>query len=366
MTISPRLPAFWNAPTERCARVHRATQALHAMGFALAADCALLDTPPAQSSTGWTETGGVYSLSYVRNPGARFVRLEARVTPVAAGATLTLSLTIRDAAGHSVGPGDDRIPYDWRGETLSSPIVPFAGTLPDASQPVLGVVDCDALASTLTDESWSFDVTLTVSGGAQLDGVTLYELPRFIVDDSATHGGIVPGSFQRDAVIHDGATDGLVRLVSTLESARLSQRSYLNLSWRQSLVAADTPSCSSTTLAPFTLLDAGAAAASFRVIARVINAASAAGEPIRWRVLYRMSDGTTETGTVKLLGSATGSPWTTGALAYTTSWTWSAWKSAAVRTSPAYDAFSLKGQVSGSGPTLWLAGIDVREAITPL
>jgi len=365
MSRAPHIPSLWNAPEERAARVHRATHALHALAIAGASNSALLETPAAQASTGWTETGGDYSLSYVRNPGARFVRLEARMTPVAAGATLTLSLTIRDAAGHSVGPSDDRIPYDWRGETLTPPLLPFAGALPDASQPVLGVVDCDALASTLTDESWSFDITLTVSGGAQLDGVTLYELPRFIVDDSATHGGIVPGSFQRDAVIHDGATDGLVRLVSTLESARLSQRSYLNISWRQSLVAADTPSCSSTTLAPFTLLDAGGAAASFKVISRVINAASAAGEALRWRVLYRMSDGTTETGTVKLLGSATGSPWTTGALAYTTSWTWSAWKSAAVRTSPANDAFSVKGQVSASGPTLWLAGIDVREAVAP-
>jgi hypothetical protein len=336
------------------------------MQFALAADCALLDTPAAQCSTGWTETGGVYSLSYVRNPGARYVRLEARMTPVAAGATLTLSLTIRDAAGHSVGPSDDRIPYDWRGETLTPPLLPFAGLLPDSSQAVLGVVDCAELATTLADESWSFDVTLSVSGGAQLDGITLYELPRFVVDDSAAGGGIIPGAFQRDAVIHDGSTDGLVRLVSTLESARLSQRSYLGLAWRQSTVLADTPSCASTSLAPFTLLDAGAAAASFKVISRVVNAASSAGEALRWRVLYRMTDGTTETGTVKLLGSATGSPWTTGALAYTSSWTWSSWKTAAVRTSPANDAFSLKAQVSASGPTLWLAGLDVREAVASL
>jgi hypothetical protein len=54
--------------------------------------------------------------------------------------------------------------------------------------------------------------------GAQLDGMWIEEMPRFLADDSATHGGIVPGSFQRDATIHDGSTDGLDRLLATLAS----------------------------------------------------------------------------------------------------------------------------------------------------
>jgi hypothetical protein len=368
MTITPRDPGRWNSLDERQAVIAAATLAPHPLAMALAANCALLDTPAGQCSTGWTETGGVYSLSYVRNPGARFVAIVARVLPASApiNATVTLDLTVRDAAGNSVASSDDRIPRRWKGETIYCPYAAPGTALSEYSEQVVGYVDCDELATDLSDPSWSFDVTLSVTGGAQLDGMWLTEMPRFLIDDSVSHGGIVPGSFQRDATIHDGSTDGLDRLLATLASGRTQQRSYLALAWRQSVVSAETPSLTSATDAPFALLDAGAGVrASFAVYPRSIAAVSTAGELAKVRYLYRFSGGAgTETAKIRLRGSATGSPWLTGDLAYTTSWTWSPWIDCAVRTSPLSDALSLSGNVSASGPTLWLAGAHVREAVT--
>ncbi len=368
MTTSGRAPADHNSVQERLARIAQATRATDALSLARAANCALLDTPAGQCSTGWTETGGVYSLSYARNPGARFVAIVARLLPRTSTATvsITLDLTVRDSTGNFVASSDDRIPDQWKGETLLAPRARAREPFAAASLRVVGYVDCDELATDLSDPSWSFDVTLSVTGGAQLDGLWLAEMPRFLADDSVSHGGIVPGSFQRDATIHDGATDGLDRLLATLASGRTQQRSYLALAWRQSAVSAETPSLTSATDAPFALLDAGAGVrATFAVYPRSIAAVSTAGELAKVRYLYRMSGGAgTETAKIRLRGSATGSPWLTGDLAYTTSWVWSPWIDCAVRTSPLSDALSLSGNVSASGPTLWLAGAHVREAVT--
>lgn len=362
MSQAPHLSAR-SQVNETQARIHRATQAFHPLDLACAANCALLDTPAAQGSIPWTETGGVYSVSYVRNPGARFLRLEARVSAAAAGASIQLKLTARDASGHSVINTDDRIPRGFKDEVTTCPIA-FIGPLFEASRAVIGYLDLDEVDDTLTDPSWSLDFELSVSGGGALDGVTVWELPRFVVDDSATHGGVIPGVFQRDAVIHDGATDGLERLLATLASARLVNRTYLSLSWRQATLTGEVPSLTSTSDGPFDILAAGASRVDFGVTPRVVQAASVAGEAAQFRFLYRFEGGAgTETATVKLHGSATGSPWTK-TVAYTASWTWSAWVDAAVRTSPATDALSPSGLVSASGPTLWLAGLHVRETIT--
>lgn len=369
MTTASRQPGWGNLPSELQARIGRATQAVHPLGVALASDCALLDTPPAQASMGWTETGGAYSMSYVRNPGARYIRVEARLAPTQTplGAQVQLKLTVRDAAGHSVAYSDDRIPRGWKDEVQLSPFVVETSSLAEFSTPVVGYLDADALGDDLTDPSWSFDLEITLTGGAQLEGVWLSELPRFVVDDAAAVGGVIPGVFQRDAVIHDGSTDGLRRVVAVLEAARLQQRSYLSLTWRDSTTPADTPSCSSPiALEAFALLDLGSStdAVTFGISPRSIVAGSSAGDAARFRVRYRMSGGAgTETAKVRLYGSASGSPWTTSNLAYTTSWTWSPWVACAIRTSPLSDALSFKAKVSASGPTLWLSAAHVIDDV---
>lgn len=366
MTTAAHQPGYRSSLSELQARVARATQATHGLSLALAANCALLDAPAGQCSAGWTETGGDWSFSYVRNPGCRFVAIVARVLPSTGAAAVTLDLTVRDAAGNSVSSSDARIPRLWKGEAIAAPRARVFEPLAELSRKVVGYVDCDALDDDLTDPSWSFDLAVGVTGGAELDGVWLCEMPRFLVDDGATHGGILPGAFQRDAIISDDPTAGLDRLVATLASARQQQRSYLALAWRRSTVPDETPSLTSTSDGPFTLLTSGSGVRTvFPIVPRSIAAVSAAGEAAKVRFLYRFSGGAaTETAKLRLRGLATGSPWTTMGLAYTTSWTWSAWLDAAVRTSPLSDKLSLSGQLSAGGPTLWLAGVHVREAVT--
>lgn len=367
MTTDAHQPGYHDALSELQARVARATQTTHGLNLALAANCALLDAPAGQASAGWTETGGDWSFSYVRNPGCRFVAVVARVLPSVGAAAVTLDLTVRDAAGHSVSSSDDRIPRLWKGESIVTPRARLYEPLAELSRKVVGYVDCDALDDDLTDPSWSFDLAVGVTGGAGLDGVWLQEMPRFLVDDGATHGGILPGAFQRDAIISDDPTASLDRLVASLASGRVQQRSYLALAWRRATVPGETPSLTGTSDGPFTLLTGAGSGGrlEWAVYPRSIAAVSAAGELAKARFLYRMSGGAgTETGQITLRGSATGSPWAASALAYTTSWVWSPWIDCAVRTSPLSDALSLSGKVSASGPTLWLAGVHVREAVT--
>lgn len=368
MTTVAREPALLNTVDPRQARIGRATQNVHALALALTSNCGLLDTPAGQCSAPWTETGGTYSLSYVRNPGARYVRIEALVHPSATvlGTSITLDLTVRDAAGHAVTSSDDRIPRRWRGDTTYAPLAITGSARLEFVERVIGYVDCDALDDTLTDPSWSFDVALTVSGGAQVESISLSEMPRFVVDDAADHGGVIPGAYQRDMIIQDGSQEGLRRLLATLDSGRQSQRSYLGIAWRQALVSAETPSLSGASDGPFTLLEGAGSGGrlEWSLVPRPVLAVSTAGEAAQVRYLYRFSGGAgSETAKIRLRGSATGSPWLTGDLAYTTTWTWSPWIDFAVRTSPLSDALSLSGNVSATGPTLWLAGVHAREAV---
>jgi hypothetical protein len=95
---------------------------------------------------------------------------------------------------------------------------------------------------------------------------------------------------------------------------------------------------------------------------RRIAAASAAGEPIRWRALYRMSAGAASC-RVKLTTGSSSSPWDTGSLAYTTTWTWSAWLDGylASNGTGTRDWIRLLGWREAADSTrLWLAGICVQ------
>jgi hypothetical protein len=349
------------------ARIARPVLGQHTLLLANAANCALLDHPAGRFHLDLQDTAGTFSFSYVRNPGARYVRIEARINALGGfgTGTVTLDLTVRDGAGHSVASSSSRIPYGFKGETHYARLS-VNGPIVDNQTVVVGYLDCDALDDDLTDPDWVFEFALGFAGGAELNSLHGQELPRFLVDDGATHGGIVPGSFQHDVPIDDDATTGLVRLVSTLASARLVERTYVSLAWRQQVVTAtETPNVSATSYAPFAALAADAAPQTWQLTARQIATGSTAGEAIRLRFLYRFSAGAgTKTGTVRLAGNATGSPWTSGALAYTTSWTWSPWITAAIRTSPATDTLSLTGKVSASGPSLWLASLHVREHVT--
>lgn len=368
MTTTRHVPAFLHGIDPQTPRVARTVQASHDRELALAADCALLDYPAGRFNLDLIDTAGTYSFSYVRNPGARYLKVEFRVNAAASygGVYVQCDLTVRDAAGHSVASSDDRIPYGFKNENSHAPYRVLDGPLIGGQTIVTGVLDCDALDDTLTDASWSFEFAFTFAGGAEVNSLQGAEIPRFVIDDSVAHGGVIPGNFQRDAPLDDDATERLGRVLKTLESARAVERTYVSLAWRQQVVVTtETPNVSATSYTEFTALNADSAPQTWRPSPRQVYAGATAGEAIRFRVLYRFSGGAgTETGGVQLTGNATGSPWVSSSLAYTTSWTWSPWITAAIRTSPLSDTLVLKGKVSASGPLLWIASIHVLEAVT--
>lgn len=367
MTVVPHAPELLTSLEERTPRIDHPVSAVHHILLADVANHALLDHPAGRFNLDLIDTSGTYSFSYVRNPGARYLRLEARINaqaPTSLGFA-QIDLTIRDAAGHSIASSSVHVPRGFKNEQLPTPRSLLDLPLYDQLS-VVGVLDCDALDGTLTDPSWVFEFAITFAGGAEINTLQCGEVPRFVVNDAVDHGGVLPGAFQHDTPITASDVTGLERLLETLVSARQCERTYVSLAWRQQVVVtSETPNVSATSFTHFTALAADAGPQTWRPSPRQVYAGSSAGEAIRLRFLYRFSSGAgSETAQVQLVGNAGGGSWLSATLAYTTTWTWSDWITAAIRTSPLSDALALKGKVSASGPLLWIASVHVLEAVT--
>lgn len=373
MTTAPHHPGLLVGIEERTARIGQPVLGVQHIDFAAAVNRALLDNPAGRFNADLIDADTTVSFSYVRNPGARYVHLEARINgfyPPTLATTATpivgIDLTIRDAAGHSVSSSDTRIPYGFKGELHEAAPARAPEYVTSDQTIVRGVLDADALESTLTDPSWSFDFTLGFSNNGELNTLQLWEAPRFVVNDAVDHGGVVPTAFQRDAMLDDDNQTGLGRLVETLVSARQSERTYVALAFpRQVASPSLTPNVGATSFTQFAALAADSAPQTWRPSPRQVYAGASAGEALRFRFLYRFSGGAgSETAQVQLTGNASGGSWLSPTLAYTTSWTWSSWITAAIRTSPLSDALALKGKVSATGPLIWIASIHVLEAVS--
>ena len=367
---TPREPGAPTIDTE-AARIAR-TVRTEALGVALAANSALLDSPPRRWSIHDISDTGTYACGYTRSPSAKYLRVVAALAGLESGWTsvsIVLALTIRDATGNSISAAPE-IPAAFLATFTHLPGA-FVGTSRfDSETLVSGYFDLDDLATTLTDPAWSFEWAITLTGsGALVNRIEGWEVPRGVVDEAATAGGVSLGDFQPDQPVSDGPlVDPAARwgrIVQTTAQARTMGRTYVSLVWRQSTSPSDTPNVVATTDAPFALLDMGASRLPIRVHGRQLAAAGAAGEVVRWRVQYRFSGGAaTETGQVSLRGGATGSPWNLAGLAYTTSWTWSAWQAGAVSTAAPVDDLELSGKVSASGPSLFVSSVEIEEHIT--
>lgn len=367
---TPRLPAPYDLNTE-AARIAR-TVRTEALGLALTANGALLDSPPRRFAVHDISDTGTYPLGYTRSPSAKYLRVVVAMGGIATGWTavsVVLALTIRDAAGHSVSAAP-KIPAAFLGSTTHLPGALVGASRFDSETLVSGYFDLDDLAATLTDPAWSFEWAVTLTGsGALVNRIEGWEVARGVVDEAATAGGVSLGDFQPDQPISDGPlTDPAARwgrIVQTTAQARTMGRTYVSLAWRESTAPSDTPSVSSTSDGPFTLFDMGGSRLPIRVHGRQLAAAGATGEAVRWRIRYRFTGGAgTETAQVILRGGATGSPWVFSSIAYTTSWTWSAWKDAAVSTAAAVDDFELSGKVSASGPSFFVCDLEIEEHVT--
>lgn len=350
-------------------RVARTVRGAHSMNIADAANAALLDGPAGhfEAHDLASASAATWSFSYVRSAQARFLELRAVCTGTTSGATVRVKLTVTDGTT-TISHTDALIPSGFRDE-VSTVVPAIAGaTVWSHATELRGVIDVELMAATLSaSTSWtmSFEVTTASAYVLSLRGV---ELPRWRIDDTATAGGVLPGSYLPRRAITDGAQDGLQRLLATIEAARTTQRTYLATAWPRDVSAA-IPQTTGTSYAALTNLAEGATYRSWIVRPRVIaRRTSTSEEDVRFRVLYRLSGGAgTETASVQMHSNAAASPFVLTGLAHTgTSWAWSGWKDAKLFTGSGLtdlvDSIGFKALVSAAGPTLYIASIHVRES----
>ncbi len=332
------------------------------------ADCvngASLDDHAGRFGTSEILDTGTYTWSYTRTTQARYLCVRAIIAATAPVTTpgtdtATLDLTLSDGT-NTLASSDPAIPRGWKGEVHVSPLA-YLGGRHDGLH-VTGYVDLDLADDTLTASAdWSITVVVTIAGGAQVQVLSAWEVPGFAIDDAVTGRGVLLGSYSRDQEIVDTPV-GCEELIRQDDYAVTQQRTILSTAWRQQVAdSTETPSCAATSWAPVSLLDEGGSVGSFRTVARALPTPGA-DVPVRWRVLYRMTGGTTETAQVRLDTGAAGGPWATSALAYTSAWTWSPWITAAHLAGE--DDTSIEAQVSASPSVVWIGAIAVTEACAP-
>lgn len=348
------------------ARNHRTVRDGHTREIALCANAALLDFPRGRFHVD-NLGAGTYSVSFSQAPEAKYVWIRAAVGPGASGDAVTIDLTIRDATGNVVTSSSSNIPLGFKGETHLARTL-FSSDRWSEEVLIEGYLDLEELDGTLTDPTWSLDFTVGVVGGGYVSRVEGWAVPRFLVDDSQTAGGVVPGNIIADAAITDSATKGLRRVLETIESARQCQQTLISLAWKRDTAAA-IPQTTATGVGALTNLAIGSDPMPFVVLPRRIYAPSATGEAHRWRVLYRFAGGAgTETATVQTSAESDvpSTVSTTQTLSYTTSWTWSGWKTTGTTPTDGSDetvALTLEAGLSAAGPTLYIAGWDVEESV---
>ena len=370
MTREAHLPGACPPSSETVARVRATVYGPQLAELARLANYACLDCPAGRFG-GADLSPGTVAFTFVPGdtPAGRYLRVTVRLVPAASVTTTgTVTLTVTDDLGNSLTGAASTIPLGFRGESLPASSA-AVGSRFDFATVLTGDFDLAAMAATLTGPTWVWSFVTTLGGGADsLVTVDAEELPRFLVDTAETYGAL-PGAYLGGAEIDDGSATGTERILTTLVGARTTQRVYLSRAWPQDTATA--PSLSATSWVAFSSFDEGTGPETTRVYVRRLATASAQGEPIRYRVLYRLSGGAgTETADVRLSTGSSSSPFGLS-LAHTgTSWVWSSWKTGYLKTDEATagleqtDTIGLEGRLSAGGPTLYLAGIDVRSAAT--
>lgn len=373
MTVRPlinRMPLL----AYRSCQISRTVRGPHMMAIAEAANVCALGRP----SRGFNLYGvgyggaGVFVASYRRTHAAInqaviewTVRLlPASTAPVTATTeTVSLTLVIRDALGNVVN--DTRIPTMFNGTARTFTIDPTS----PAGDPVLGGIgylDLDAIATTLTDPSWSFEFTEFRSAGSTLviDRIWMRELARTIVDTSDTYGVDV-ADFQPGQPSGAGSTTttGTLRLARTIDGAIASTDDVLVLGWEDVTSAADTPSTTSAAFAALTLLEETAGVPMrFRVPIRPMYVEAppgdATGETGRFRVRYLVTGG--GTATVRLNTGSTGSPYATAGLASAV-FAWSPWIDCRFPTNATGAIATLTFEAKTTAGTVYVSAIHVQQ-----
>ena len=355
------------------AQIGRTVRGPHMMGAAETANVVAL-ARPSRGFNLYRCGVGVFAASYTRTHAAInqaviewFVRLIPPTTGLWALAqeTFAVSLTIRDAAGNSVTPPDTRIPV-MLANTVRT-FTPLTDALPgNAVVGGSGYLDLDALATTLTDPSWSFEFTVSHATGTLLviDRISMRELARTIVDTSDAYGVDVadfqPGQPQSAGT---SSTIGTLRLAKTIEGGIAATDDVLVLGWEDSASALDAPSTTSASYAAMSLLSQAAGVPiRWRVPVRPMYVAAppgdATGETGRFRVRYYVSGG--GTADVQLLTGSSGSPYAVTGLTGA-SWQWSPWTDCRLPTNGTDTLATLSVKARTSAGTLYLSGVHVQQ-----
>jgi hypothetical protein len=346
-------------------RTRRTVGAGHTLARVSAANLVALARPARRFVTQQT---GVYNfrVSYQRSHSAikhlylaAFTRAHPLTFPLPTN-TLTLDLTIKDAAGVTVSSSASTIPSGFRSGTSRTPTTassPLARFLMIAD----GFLDLDALAATLTTPPWSFEFAATRTGTTLvIDRVEGFEVPRTLVD-SDDDFGVLTGPFNPGNAVVAGSvsTVGYERLSKTIEGAILCGRDYVNVAWPADTAYGLSPRTSSASYVALTNLTDGSDPLPFYCYPRVVyHPSSATGERARFRVLYYVSGG--GTAAVQLATGASSSPYQITGLTGA-SWQWSAWADCDLPTDGTDRVAELLFKGKTNAGTLYLAGIHVQE-----
>lgn len=304
---------------------------------------------------GQTLSAYTYQASYVRSHASiKYLWLAWYFRPTSSGINGGITLTIRDAAGNSVGSSSSKIPVGFKNETPF--LIRRTYRLADLALGGSGYLDLDAIAATLTDPSWSFEFAARTGG---FDHVIGWECPRSRVDSTETYG-VTTGPENPGNPILSSVYE---RVAKTVEGGIVCNRTLFSASWPDD-TATLTPSTTSATYTAFTLMtEGGGVSWRWHVRPRVVYApSSATGEKHRVRLLYRVVGG--GTGTVEVTAQSVGAGSTQTATVNTltsATWAWSAWVDLYVPTDGTDRITHLSFRGKTTAGTLYLASIVIEE-----
>lgn len=363
MTQTSHTPRQASTIHEQSPRIGVPPTSVEMTQHAVCINGASLDDPGAHLGASWIFDTGALSWSYTRTAQARYLCVRAVIQAIGASAGafhgVQIDLSVTDGTNTRTS-SDDEIPTGFRNEVLAG-LPNESGTIVP-NRTVVGYIDLDAVATHLTASSdWIITASITVTGFGHVQRIHAWEVPGFAIDDAVAGRGVLPGNYSRDQEIVDTPV-GCEELILQDDYAVTQQRTILSTAWRQQVAdSTETPSCASTSWAAVSLLDEGGAVGAFRTVARALPTPGA-HVPIRFRVLYRMTGGTTETAQARI-DTGAGGPWATSSLAYTTTWTWSPWIDAAHLSGE--DDTTIEAKVSASPAVVWIGALAVVEACAP-
>ena len=328
-------------------------RAMQARALAELCNDAATGHPAQRFGFGRTVVSAVRHTHWLPNAIPRWLRVQALFTSAAVtgnGASLELSITDGTT---TVAPPDPEIPGGLNG--VPDHISGYATSTPSrlgAGQLQTWYLDVDALVAaglSRTADWWRFTWTIGITSPAEIEWLCVDELPRWLVDDGADFGQI-PSVYFAQGLVVDGTPNGLQRLHETARYGLTDGVSTYHCLGRPE---ADAWTISSTSLVPFGGSDEEASGVAARYEVRPKQMRAGVNARVRFLVRYRINGASPgDTAQVRL---------TTGAGNYDVTlttlgaWAESAWTTAYLSVSGAFDTLYFRAKVSNGASTLLIS-----------